>query len=333
MPKVKSSSKSFRSGLGMKYRHNQIPKPNDSPVSFFSNCHQYNHEQYQQDETISSTPSFSSLEQQYHSISKSNRKVSFEDTSSCPPLEDDVTSNFLNSNRASPLHQQLQNNQLHAEGENCAWRRTTAATLTPIFKKRSSLSNLPKILSRRSGCLSTMVNQNLNLIEEVTPSIKSVSEDNLTSGTATTTSLSDLSSNGNSDTLIKKSILCDMADDSPVMHLMSDEDEDEFGDSANSGWGQFVDVIPVERSVMTISRRSRLQRDSPSLSTSTIRYSPYGAVRPSLCFKPGENDKGIQRKVSVPTYDNILNKNCIRSTLRHSTSTNSISATLCNVKI
>jgi len=238
-----------------------------------------------------------------------NRRVSFENTFSSPPpspsTQNDVTSRFLNSEYAFQTHPQHQNNKpQHSHLFNA---HKTSIAMAP---HRASLSKLS-----RSGCLSSLVDQ---AVSEPT-AVNSISEENLSNF---------MDNDCERDTYTNDQTRS-LSHDSLDFHTMEDYDvniEANVGGASSSticsGWGQYVDVIPLEPS----SRRCRVGKGN--YSHATRRYSPYGIVsqrkRRSLSCV---SDDGYQPRIDWSSTATEC------PSLRHSASTDGISSALYKVQI
>jgi len=308
MPKVRFNNYSRRD-VDFKSFKATIPERNVAPP-LFSDCCQSDPEQ-QPDENLTSSPSFSSLlEQQTHQY-LNKHEVPFENQSSCSHTEEDKEREF------------------------------ETKTITPTLSKRKSLSNLPKPLSRRSCCLSSMVNQQGIQAKGVSPTAKTVSDDSLMATTATIASDESATSASSQNATTNKWCLSSHSDDSLDFPFMDDkaDNSDETKEASCQGWGHFVDVIPVESKP---SKRSCYRREeSPSFCPPRFRYSPYSPQ--SLSLFHGR----LPAVPRVPKHNSLVGLT-VRSghgvstnkffrypgvILRHSTSTESISSGLCNVHI
>lgn len=182
----------------------------------------------------------------------------------------------------------------------------------------STYKGSPSTLSRsklsRSGCLSSLVDQ---AVSEPT-AVNSISEENLSD--FIDDDGKDISSNDRRRSL---------SHDSFELHSMEDYDVNtENSVSGFSGWGQFVDVIPLE-----LSTRRCCPRKGDS-SYASMRYCPYGTLhqrnrRPRLC---SSNDSVISDDGDQPRIDWNMTDTVVTS-LRHSASTDGISSALYKVQI
>jgi len=317
MPKVKGLSRSkWRLSNSpqlhllddLKSHHAVIPEHHEQQEQH----HQQQHHEEEVRYCISS--SFSSLldqqqqeeneHEQQHSCPpfENKHRVSFEDSfssqSSSPSTQNDVTSIFLNSEYATQTHPQHH----HHKQRSMATQRGSFSILS-----RSKLS--------RSGCLSSLVDQAVS----EPAAVNSISEDNLL-GISGDDCGRDTPTNDQ-----KRSL----SHDSLELHSMEDYNgTTDNSDGGFSGWGQFVDVIPLEPS----TKQCRTRKGN--LSHAAMRYCPYSTVsqrnRRPRSFS--SNDSVISDDGDQPRID-WSNTDAVVTPLRHSASTDVLSSALYNVQI
>jgi len=240
----------------------------------------------------------------------SQRKVSIDHILASPPpspmRHDDVTSIFFNSEYAAQNHPHYKRHR-------------------PVTSRvqRSSLSKLSRSKLSRSGCLCSLVDQ-VSAIDEHPSNVNSISGDNISD-------TNDDNGNGDDHHCIINSSqsLTHNIELTTVTASECDDDNDEC-----TGWGQFVDVIPFEPP----TRNRRI--DSPGgTSRFGMRYSPYSTVSPSghdgrrrarRCSSDSVNSDDMYRS-KIDWGCNSVND--VKTTFRHSPSTDGISSALYNVQI
>jgi len=243
---------------------------------------------------------------------ENKHRVSFEDSfpsqSSSPSSQDDVTSIFLNSEYATQTQPQH-----HHHKQRPSHLINTLKISTAMTSQRGSLSKLSRSKLSRSGCLSSLVDQ---AVSEPT-AVNSVSEDNLL-GIMGDDCGRDIPTNDQRRSLSHASL---------ELHSMEDYDgTTDNSDGGCSGWGQFVDVIPLEPSTKQCRTRNS--------SHAAMRYCPYSTVsqrnRRPRSFSSNDSvisDDGDQPRIDWSTTDAGV------TSLRHSASTTGLSSALYNVQI
>jgi len=284
MPKVKSLSRSRRSSATL------IDFSRDGDGCTITHQHNQQQEQHSDVRLPSCVSSSSSSLLDHH---PERRQLPQQD--SFPALKNQrkvSIDHILTSTPPSPIrHEDVTSIFLNSE---------YAAQDHPHYKRRKPRSKLA-----RSGCLSSLLDQ-VSSIDEHSSTVNSISEDDIS-----------ITMNGNGNCTDHHCII--NSSQSLTHNMVPTTTATECNDQSNvgDGWGQFIDVIPIEPS----TRRRHL--DSPGgTSLFGMRYSPYSTV---------SRVRSRTHRCLASDLVNLVND--VGTKMRHSPSTDCISSALYRVQI